>query len=677
MKTKGILAFALAGAFMASFGALTSCEQTPDELEDAPVVTLERVSEELTSVTFRISATNAEKVAYLKQDNLSSVPSARAIVTAGTEVSASGSQDVTLEDCTPGEQYYVVAAAISESGKYSEVATLSLTAAGTDCTFTIEIVSELDEAVSYIVSPSDDQVSYLTSVLPASTYGEASDEKIFSDIIASISASAEAAGQSLSEYLAANANKGQKQIVFDNLTPETNYVVVAVGVDAEGVQSTPVARETAATIAEIPEMTFELSVTDITAYSAHFSVIPSDDNSRYVWIYANASNFPDVTYPSTPDGLSQEDANKIADKHIEGQKGYLDAGYGLSTGSQSYDLPLSSDTKFYLFAFAYEPGLGRQSDCKAIAFETLHGFAADEFDVDVTFKTITSTTISASVATKDEGMNGTYWGATAIPKAEYDKQDALDYVDKMIEDQVTMQVEAGNVNYTRADAVESLVSQYVMFLGPEETIDVMNLTPDTEYYLAIIPVTSGGEVTETVRTYEFATLSSSDQGPSCDIELVGMYNADKVAELGIFNNFTPQYENTYYIAALKVTKGEGAAKVQYASSMGGDFTDPDGNPEGYWTDDWYMNILQWTEIPQENFDENGVAYIFLLQVYYNVFTPVVGNQITTIAIAADDAGTWGESGRVFYYANDTSDAQLGDPNELKALVDKLNAAEMQ
>ena len=104
MKTKGILAFALAGAFMASFGALTSCEQTPDELEDAPVVTLERVSEELTSVTFRISATNAEKVAYLKQDNLSSVPSARAIVTAGTEVSASGSQDVTLEDCTPGEQ---------------------------------------------------------------------------------------------------------------------------------------------------------------------------------------------------------------------------------------------------------------------------------------------------------------------------------------------------------------------------------------------------------------------------------------------------------------------------------------------------------------------------------------------------------------------------------------------
>ena len=665
MKTKGILAFALAGAFMASFGALTSCEQTPDELEDAPVVTLERVSEELTSVTFRISATNAEKVAYLKQDNLSSVPSARAIVTAGTEVSASGSQDVTLEDCTPGEQYYVVAAAISESGKYSEVATLSLTAAGTDCTFTIEIVSELDEAVSYIVSPSDDQVSYLTSVLPASTYGEASDEKIFSDIIASISASAEAAGQSISEYLAANANKGQKQIVFDNLTPETNYVVVAVGVDAEGVQSTPVARETAATIAEIPEMTFELSVTDITAYSAHFSVIPSDDNSRYVWIYANASNFPDVTYPSTPDGLSQEDANKIADKHIEGQKGYLDAGYGLSTGSQIYDLPLSSDTKFYLFAFAYEPGLGRQSNCELAVFTTEHGYSADEFEAEIVANTVTSTMISASVRPA-EGREGIYWAALAMPKDSYSAEEAVSSLDAQVDELVKIQHDAGFTTYTKLDAVTSNFMN-----GRYDYVEIMGLTPATDYVLAVVPFNTDGTANPNVRTMDFTTPTAEKSNASCELELVGLYDADAVYAEGIFEGMTDP-AGRYYVAAVKVTKNEDVKYCQYMTASGGDRTQ-DYESE-YNTDD-YLLTWTWTPIDMSSFDENGVTYLFLRYQYYG--DPVYGPDNTLMVIARDSedpndqVGVWGRSSRMYIKVDTASDPQLGDVSELASLVESL------
>ena len=125
---RNIVALAGAGLAVASLAIFTSCEE--NKLEETPTVTLEKVSEDLNSVSFSVSATNASEVAYVQQEDLTSVPSAKGIITAGVKVSASEPQTVTISDCTPGTTYYIAAAAVSSGGSYSEVVTLSLTAAG-------------------------------------------------------------------------------------------------------------------------------------------------------------------------------------------------------------------------------------------------------------------------------------------------------------------------------------------------------------------------------------------------------------------------------------------------------------------------------------------------------------------------------------------------------------------
>ena len=97
---RNIFALAGAGLAVASLAIFTSCEE--NKLEETPTVTLEKVSEDLNSVSFSVSATNASEVAYVQQDDLTSVPSAKGIITAGVKVSASEPQTVTISDCTPG-----------------------------------------------------------------------------------------------------------------------------------------------------------------------------------------------------------------------------------------------------------------------------------------------------------------------------------------------------------------------------------------------------------------------------------------------------------------------------------------------------------------------------------------------------------------------------------------------
>ncbi|HIS22659.1 MAG TPA: hypothetical protein IAC09_04375, partial [Candidatus Cryptobacteroides intestinipullorum] len=154
--------------------ALSSCKKDEINASEAPTVKLEAVEQGISTVSFRITATNAAEVAYVEQDDLSSVPSARAILTAGEKAAAS--DVIEKGDCTPGETYYFAAAAVSETGEYSEVATISLTAAGTDCSFEFTIITTTDEAIVYTVTPSDDNVSYVVSVLPAATFGKSSDD---------------------------------------------------------------------------------------------------------------------------------------------------------------------------------------------------------------------------------------------------------------------------------------------------------------------------------------------------------------------------------------------------------------------------------------------------------------------------------------------------------------------
>lgn len=688
----------IAGVVMSLAGvlALCSCKKEEIKVANVPTVKLEVVEETLTSVSFRITATNASEVAYVEQDDLSAVPSARAILTAGKKVSAAEAQEITIKECTPGETYYFAAAAVSESGEYSEVATIELTAAGTNCTFDIAINTSTDEAIVYTVTPSDNNVSYITSILPAESYGESTDDKIFEAILKTVKETAEKNDQSLADYITSISHKGEYGGTKSGLAAETGYIIVAVGIESDGSQSSLLAKETVSTTAAEPEMTFEMSVSDITSYSANFIVKPSSENSNYIYLCQPAVNYPDVNVDTPELGqmfkvTDQAEANKAADAYIASVGHMLDQGMGLYRGSYKLTMDdLASDTKYYYFAFAYEPRLGRQSDCQMWVFTTKHGYAPGEFDATIDIQTTTSTTVVIDVTPKDEGMYGTYWGAFAFPTADYTVEAAQDAVTDMLEAHVNQQHEAGIEGYTIQDAVQS-----ILYNGMQDFLLIENLTPGTDYTLVLVPVYIDGTFAENdnVVTTTFKTNSDSAGGPAATVDLIGYYDADEVYEANIIDMSQPSQAGAYYIAAFKVTLAEKAALCRYLVAEGSNYESEDamiGEYDSYteMSDDQFLTMYgdpSWTEIPAGNYEDETTAYIFVLKPYYdadNFTSPAIwGAKNTLIVMAKNDEGVWGASGRKFFYiSSDTGyygqnipekGQVLGDVADLKTLVESL------
>lgn len=694
MKRNSIIAGGAAMS-LAFVLALTSCDKNEISGSEAPVVTLETVEEGLSSVSFRITATNASEVAYVEQDDLSSVPSAKAILTAGTKVSATEAEEIVKTDCTPGETYYFAAAAVSESGEYSEVATISLTAAGTDCSFEFTINTTTDEAIVYTVVPSNENVPYIVSVLPAATFGESSDDEIFEAIVNTIAESAEESGETMAEYIESISHKGTYGGSALGLTAETSYLLVAVGIESDGSQGSPLVKETVSTTAPRPEMTFKMSATEITSYSAHLMVSPVT-NDNYVFLCQPANSYPDVEVADPAEvGVAvrvedQDAANLAADTYIQGVGHLLNQGMGLSQGA--YDLvmdDLASDTKYYFFAFAYEPALGRQSDCQMWVFTTQHGYTPDEFRADVKFNAIASTTVQFDVTPVEEGMYGTYWYAFAIPTADYSADAAKDAVTQLLEDHVKQQQEAGNENYSIYDAVSS-----VLYNGVQEFMLIEGLTAGTDYTLVLVPVANDGTPANQLVTVAFKTMADSAGGPACSVELLGYYNADDVFNAGIFEGMKPlSNSNAYYIAAFKVSIDGESELCRYYDDITGNYESEDaaiGEWDTYYekTDDSYLTGLgeaQWMTVSEGNYDSEGNAYIFLLEAYYDADmvtgSRVWGSKHTLVVMARNSEGIWGKSGRKFFYMstpeghygpnNPDKGQVLGDINELKTLVESL------
>ena len=683
----------IAGVVMSLAGvlALCSCKKEEIKVANVPTVKLEVVEETLTSVSFRITATNASEVAYVEQDDLSAVPSARAILTAGKKVSAAEAQEITIKECTPGETYYFAAAAVSESGEYSEVATIELTAAGTDCSFEFTINTTTDEAIVYTVKPTDDNVSYVVSVLPAATFGESSDDEIFEAIVNAIAKSAEESGETMAEYIESISKKG----AYDdgkvlNLTAETAYLLVAVGIESDGSQSSLLAKKTVSTTAAEPEMTFEMSVSDITSYSAHISVKPSSGNSNYIFLCQPATNYPDVNVDTPEFGqmfkvTDQVEANKAADAYIANNGHLLDQEWGLYQGSYNLTMDLASDTRYFYFAFAYEPRLGRQSDCQMWVFTTKHGYTPEEFKATIDFQTITSTTVVVDVTPENEEMYGTYWGAFVYPTAKYSAQMAQEAVVDMLEDHVKLQLENGIANYTIQDAVQS-----ILYNGVEEFLLLENLDPGTDYTFVLVPVTADGKpaANNYVVAKEFTTKVDASEGPATTVELVGYYDAYKAYQENIIPGMTdPVYQDGFYYAVFKITVEEGVTLCRYyVDNMALNYESEEANITEYDTyveksDDSFLTMgdALWTVVPQESFDENGTAYLFYRGCYYDAwhssFPVCLGTKYTIIVMAQDESGVWGKSGRKYFYIsydpvkNNAERGQvLGTMDELKALV---------
>ena len=615
---------------------LSSCNK--EEQGSAPTVSVEAVSSDASSITLRISSEGATELAYMQIKDLQSVPSAKGLLSAGTQVEVPGG-DVVVTDLEPSTDYYFAVVA-ANGDLYSEIATVEASTLEAECTFELTVTGVTSEAIAWRVVPSVDTQPYYVAALPAS-YASSSDEELHAAVLEQIT---EAAGGSLEDYLSANMFTGTRTGSVAGLEPQTEYLLTVMGLSAsDGSLQTGIAKENTTTAEEV-ELTFTLSVSDITATTAHVSVVPSDNEATYVWLCQPSTNYPD---------LSEDDADAIAEMYVTNQGAYLEQNIGLYTGS--YDIQnfeVNSDSKYYLFAFGYTPGIGITSSCELEAFETGHSIGPNEFEAEIVVDVATAKRLGFQVH-PTEACAAIYYLPVILPKAEYSWEAAQDLAIAAVKSNYDLNIDF-NPGYTMTDAVSS-----VCYRGSYDYFEATGLTPETEYVIAVVAMSNDGEPGNAEVTAEESTTVEKQSGAVFSNTLVGIYDGDEALEAGLFENSALVSGNALAVFEVKIS--EEAVHCYYNSNLVGNYSNPE---EEYKTDDDLMSWLPTNPFTVE-VEDHTTTHIIVPYKYYDIEY----YDYTFVTWANDAEGVWGPVSRTFVQAVST------DVDPIEDLVELVNSLE--
>lgn len=639
MKGKDFLRMSVLSGAVVLAALLSSCNK--DEQGSAPTVSVEAVSSDASSITLRISSEGATELAYMQIKDLQSVPSAKGLLSAGTQVEVPGG-DVEVTGLEPSTDYYFAVVA-ANGDLYSEIATVEASTLEAECTFELTVTGVTSEAIAWRVVPSVDTQPYYVAALPAS-YASSSDEELHAAVLEKIT---EAAGGSLEDYLSANMFTGTRTGSVAGLEPQTEYLLTVMGLSAsDGSLQTGIAKENATTAEEV-ELTFTLSVSDITATTAHVSVVPSDNEATYVWLCQPSTNYP---------GISEDEADKIAEMYVTNQGAYLDQGMGLYTGSYDFqNFEVNSDSRYYLFAFGYTPGIGITSSCELKAFETGHSIGPDEFKAEIVVNVATARRLGFQVHPTDS-CGAIYYLPVILPKAEYSWGAAQDSAIAAVKSYYNLNIDF-NPGYTMTDAVSS-----VCYRGSYDYFEATGLTPETEYVIAVVAMSNDGVPGNAEVTAEASTTVEEQSEAVFSHTLVGIYDGNQALEAGLFTENSALVSGNA-LAAFKVTISEEAVHCYYNSNLVGNYSNPE---EEYKTDD---DLMSW--LPDNPFtvevEDHTTTYIVVPYKYYDRDY----YDYTFVTWADDAAGVWGPVCRTFVQAKST---EVDPIDELVKLMNGPSAA---
>lgn len=636
MKGKDFFRMSVLSGAVVLAALLSSCNK--EEQGSAPTVSVEAVSSDASSITLRISSEGATELAYMQIKDLQSVPSAKGLLSAGTQVEVPGG-DVVVTDLEPSTDYYFAVVA-ANGDLYSEIATVEASTLEAECTFELTVTGVTSEAIAWRVVPSVDTQPYYVAALPAS-YASSSDEELHAAVLEQIT---EAAGGSLEDYLSANMFTGTRTGSVAGLEPQTEYLLTVMGLSAsDGSLQTGIAKENTTTAEEV-ELTFTLSVSDITATTAHVSVVPSDNEATYVWLCQPSTNYPD---------LSEDDADAIAEMYVTNQGAYLEQNIGLYTGS--YDIQnfeVNSDSKYYLFAFGYTPGIGITSSCELEAFETGHSIGPNEFEAEIVVDVATAKRLGFQVH-PTEACAAIYYLPVILPKAEYSWEAAQDLAIAAVKSNYDLNIDF-NPGYTMTDAVSS-----VCYRGSYDYFEATGLTPETEYVIAVVAMSNDGEPGNAEVTAEESTTVEKQSGAVFSNTLVGIYDGDEALEAGLFENSALVSGNALAVFEVKIS--EEAIHCYYNSNLVGNYSNPE---EEYKTDDDLMSWLPTNPFTVE-VEDHTTTHIIVPYKYYDIEY----YDYTFVTWANDAEGVWGPVSRTFVQAVST------DVDPIEDLVELVNSLE--
>lgn len=567
------------------------------------------------------------------------------------EIVDKGVLESKYERLAPESDYYIVVFGVDVANNYKantdvfKVKFTTLAAPKIDVSFEINTTVKGNSA-EYQVIPSDKEVIWYFYTIGKATYDaytdpagqyQMDDRRFILLCLENQITQLQGAGYSAQQIINSIFHKGDLTLMAKDLTANSDYVNVVAAFDITETGEISILSDvtkTTYTTGDVisSNMTFEVSVSDVTVDRAAIKITPSDNKQTFCWMCAEW------------DG--EKGAEQIMNEIVAMYGSALNAGIMLYTGVQDYtgnpgskykyqlDAP---DTDYYVIAFGYAGGITTAPVMKT--FRTLPAPPAEETTFKMSASDITPYGFKVGISTSEPS---TYYTVGVCQANEFNEEYMVSETNAAIKEMLAMQQE-----YDPNVTIANLLSLY--FYKGAYNIDAAGMTPETTYmgYIFAIDHNTG----EVARVHKFedlaTTLSVGSVTPS--IELVGYFSGDE--EKGsVFND--PNATKGKAITVVKYTNIEGARSL-FSTMLGDDITNSAEYPD---SDLWGKAAAYWDSV------KTAQPYSFYLADWDYVQT--------ALAYAVDNSGLPGGIARL--YTMPTAENK-GNIEDLKALVNELNA----
>ena len=548
--------------------------------------------------------------------------------------------------------YYLIVFGVDAKNNFKADANLvkieftTLSVSMTECTFDVTVNVD-GNAVEFVVVPSDkDAYWHLISVEEAmyNYYVNdpegymMSDEAFYLTYFNNEIEQYRGMGYTDEQIISMIIPKGDQKLGAKGLTANTKYVYLIAGltIDADGAYvTTPIYMGDYTTGAPAQtDLTFDISVTDITDTRAAILITPSKNNETYCWMIGQW------------DGV--QTAQEIMDGIVAAYGSWMNSGMMLYSGVQDYtggpgspykyvlDAP---DTDYYVIAFGYAGGF--TSEPEMVTFHSAPAPDPSTVEFNMTATNISPYSADVNVSVSSESV---YYSASMMDPAQWDEATLIEEFNAGFDEMFAMQ-QMYDPNVTVA---QMLATYY--FRGNRQ-LQATGLLPETTVmgYIVVLD-TKTGHVAR-VLTYPDLATTKKLGNITPTVELVGYYSGDE--ENGsVFGQ--PSATRGKAITVVKYDNLEGARSL-FTYSLEGDAANSVGYPD---TEIWRLCYGAW--------------YSCKLTSPYTFYVSTWNEDLTALAYVIDNDGLMGGIGRALTRA---TAEEKGNIEDLKALVDELNAAE--
>ena len=545
-------------------------------------------------------------------------------------------------------EYYLIVFGVDPAKNYEACTELNKTKFTTEAFEKLDVTFEIETTVDgntaeYVVTPSDNETIWYFYTIPTASYeyylspdayNMSQDQFLLYCLQMQIDGY-RSAGYDDNTILNALFHKGQLTLQAKDLNANTSYTNMVAGfiIDESGMitLASDVTTSTYTTgDAKAVELSFQISVSDVETNRAAIKIVPSDNSKTFCWMVGE--------WNGTATG---ED---IMNEIVAMYGGWMNSGMMLYSGVQDFtggpgsaykyrlDAP---DTDYYVIAFGYAGGI--TTEAKMVTFRTLPAPGAEETTFQVSTSNVTPYGFTLGVTPSEAS---TYYIFDVIEPSQWDETAAVEAINAGIAEILEMQ-QAYDPNVT----LSQVLSMY--YYRGAYSVNVSGMTPETTVMAYICAIDHKTGTVAKTHVYNPLVTTTEVGSITPNVELVGNYSG-KEENGTIFGDAA--YTANSAIAVVKYTNIEGARSL--FSAMLGDnmmnYTDAElfGYANGYWTSvstsqPYSFYLVEW------DYEQTALAY------------------------AVDSNGRAGGVGRL---TNTATAENKQDIEELRALVDELNAA---